>query len=153
MYSRLNLIIDELHSIGLVKLDDADIMRKIISVLPQKKYVSIIIILHNMEDLSTMTPAIVIGKVVAFEMSCKMGHEEASLSSKAKALVCSEHKKIKGKQVETSSSPSSSSEEEEEEDEDDDDDEESSDDDQSSSSTPDLDEESIKLINKVEKMI
>ena len=57
---------------------------------------------------------------------------------------------MKGKQVETSSSSSSSS-EDEEEDEDDDDD--SSDDDQSSSSTSDLDEESIKLINKVEKMI
>ena len=36
MYSRLNLIINELHSIGLMKLNDADIMRKIISVLPQK---------------------------------------------------------------------------------------------------------------------
>ena len=34
MYSRLNLIINELYSIGLLKLDDADIMRKIISVLP-----------------------------------------------------------------------------------------------------------------------
>ena len=100
-----------------------------------------------------MTSAIVIGKIVAFKMSCKMGQEEASSSSKGKALACSEHKKMKGKQVETSSRSSSSSEEEEEEDEDDDDDEESSDDDQSSSSTPDLDEESIKLINKVEKMI
>jgi hypothetical protein len=57
---------------------------------------------------------------------------------------------MKGKQVETSSSSSSSSEEEDEEEEEDD---ESSDDDQSSSSTSDLDEESIKLINKVEKMI
>ena len=57
---------------------------------------------------------------------------------------------MKGKQVETSSSSSSSS-EDKEEDEDDDDD--SSDDDQSSSSTSDLDKESIKLINKVEKMI
>ena len=47
MYSRLNLIINELHSIGLLKLDDADIMRKIISVLPQKKYASIITILHK----------------------------------------------------------------------------------------------------------
>ena len=71
MYSRLNLIINELHSIGLIKLDDADIMRKIISVLPQKKYASIIAILHNMEDLSTLTPAIVIGKIVTFEMSRK----------------------------------------------------------------------------------
>ena len=58
---------------------------------------------------------------------------------------------MKGKQVETSSSSSSSS-EDEEEDEDDDDEEDSIDDDQSSS-TSDLDEESIKLINKVEKMI
>ena len=73
MYSRLNLIINELHSIGLIKLDNADIMRKIISVLPQKKYASIITILHNIEDLSNMTPGIAIGKLVAFEMSCKMG--------------------------------------------------------------------------------
>ena len=54
---------------------------------------------------------------------------------------------MKSKQVETSSSSLS----EEKEDEDDDDND-SSDDDQSSS-TSDLDEESIKLINKVEKMI
>ena len=73
MYSRLNLIINELHSTGLTKLDDTDILRKTISVLPQKKYASIITILHNMEDLSTMTLAIVIGKIVAFEMSRKMG--------------------------------------------------------------------------------
>ena len=59
---------------------------------------------------------------------------------------------MKGKKVESSSSSSSSSEEEEDED-DDDDEQESSDDDQSSSSTSDLDEESIKLIKKVEKMI
>ena len=57
IYSRLNLIINELHSIGLIKLDDANIVWKIISVLPQKKYTSIITILHNMEDLSTITPA------------------------------------------------------------------------------------------------
>ena len=58
---------------------------------------------------------------------------------------------MKGKQVETSSSSSSLSEEEDEDD--DDDDEDSSEDDESSSFTFDLDEESIKLINKLEKMI
>ena len=129
-------------------------MRKSISVLPQKKYASIITILRNMENLSTMTLGIVIGKIVAFEMSRKMGQDEASSSSKGKALTCSEKKKMKGKQVETSSSSSSEDEEkDEDDDEDKDDDEDSSDDDQSSSSTSDLDEESIKLINKVEKMI
>ena len=60
---------------------------------------------------------------------------------------------MKGKQVETSSISSSSSEDEEEDEDDDDDDEDSSDDDQSSSSTSDLDEESTKLINKVDRMI
>src|SRR5688572_15088535 len=72
MYSRLNLIINELNSIGINKLGDADIVRKIISLLPQQRYESIITILHNMEALSTMTPTIVIGKIAAFEMLQKM---------------------------------------------------------------------------------
>jgi hypothetical protein len=38
MYSRLNLIINELNSIGINKLGDADIMRKIIFLLPQQRY-------------------------------------------------------------------------------------------------------------------
>jgi hypothetical protein len=69
MYSRLNLIINELNSIGINNLGNADIVRKIISLLPQQRYGSIITILHNMEDLSTMTPTIVIGKISDFEMS------------------------------------------------------------------------------------
>jgi hypothetical protein len=81
MYSRLNLIMNELNSIGINKLGDADIVRKIISLLPQRRYGSIITILHNMEDLSTMTPTIVIGKIAAFEMSRKMCRGEEPTSS------------------------------------------------------------------------
>jgi hypothetical protein len=73
IYSRLNLIINELNYIGIDKLGDADIVRKIISLLPQQRYGIIITILRNMEDLSTMTLTIVIGKIAAFEMSRKMG--------------------------------------------------------------------------------
>jgi hypothetical protein len=69
MYSCLNLIINELNSIDINNLGDADTVRKIISLLPQQRYGSIITILHNMEDLSKMTPTIVIGKIAAFEMS------------------------------------------------------------------------------------
>jgi hypothetical protein len=148
MYSRLNLIVNELNSIGLTKPGDADIVRKIISVLPHSKYASIITILHNMEDLSTMTSALVIGKLVAFEMSRKMGQGEVTSSSKSIALTCDEHKKMKGnKQVASSSSSSSR----EDEDENDDDEEES--DDQASTSSSDVDEETIKLIEGVEKML
>jgi hypothetical protein len=97
MYSGLNLIVNELNTIGLKKLGDADIVSKIISVLPHDKYASIITILHNMEDLSTITSTLVIGKLVAFDMSRKMGQEEAASSSKSIALTCDEHKKIKCK--------------------------------------------------------
>jgi hypothetical protein len=48
--------INELNSIGINKLGDVDIVRKIISHLPQQRYGSIITILHNLEDLSQMTP-------------------------------------------------------------------------------------------------
>jgi hypothetical protein len=82
MYSRLNLVINELNSIGINKLGDVNIVRKIIFQLPQQRYGSIITILHNLEDLSQMTPTIVIGKIATFEMLRKMGQQEEPTSSK-----------------------------------------------------------------------
>jgi hypothetical protein len=108
MYSHLNVIINELISIGINKLGDADIVRKIISLLPQQRYGSIITILHNMEDLSTMTPTIVIGKIAAFEMSRKMGRQEEPSSSRPYAFACDERNDKK-----KAPTPSFSSEEEE----------------------------------------
>jgi len=141
MYSRLNLIINELNSIGINKLGDADIVRKIISLLPQQRYGSIITILHNMEDLSNMTPTIVIGKIAAFEMSRKMSRGEEPTSSRPYAFSCDERK---GKKK--APTPSSSSEEEEEEESDDDEDNQPC----TSSSE---DEETIRRVGKVMRMI
>jgi hypothetical protein len=141
MYSRLNLIINKLNSIGINKLGDADIVRKIISLLPQQRYGSIITILHNMEDLSTMTPTIVIGKIVAFEMSRKMGRGEKPTSSRPYAFACDERK---GKKK--ASTPSSSSEEEEEEESDDEEDNQPS-------TSSFKDEETIRRVGKVMGMI
>jgi hypothetical protein len=138
MYSCLNLVINELHSIGIYKLGDADIVRKIISLLPQQIYGSIITILHNLEDLSQMTPTIVIGKIVAFEMSWKMGQQEEPTSSKPYGFACDEHKKMKGKKK----APSSSEEEEQEEE----------DVDQPSTSSL-KDEETVRRVRKVMRMI
>jgi hypothetical protein len=97
MYSHLNLVINEHNSIGINKLGDADIVRKIISLLPQQRYGSIITILHNLKELSQMTTTIVIGKIEAFEMSRKMGQQEEPTSSKPYAFACDENKKMKGK--------------------------------------------------------
>jgi hypothetical protein len=94
MYSRLNIIVNELNSIGINKLGDADIVRKIISLLLQQKYGSIITILHNLEDFSQMTPMLLIGKIVAFKMSRKMGQEEPT-SSMSYAFSCEDHNMMK----------------------------------------------------------
>jgi hypothetical protein len=83
-----------------------------------------------------MTPTLVIVKIVAFEMSWKMGQEEEPTSSKPYAFACDEHKNMKGKKKVPSSSSSS---EEEEEGEDDDDEE---DDDQALTSSS-KDEETV----------
>jgi hypothetical protein len=45
-----------------------------------------------MEDLSTMTPTIVIGKYAAFEMSRKMCRGEEPTSSRPYAFACDERK-------------------------------------------------------------
>jgi hypothetical protein len=60
MYSRLDLTIEGLNCIDINNLNDEDIVRKIISLLPQQKNRSIIIILHNLEDSSQMTLALLI---------------------------------------------------------------------------------------------
>jgi hypothetical protein len=91
MYYCLNLIVNELNSVGINKLDVVNIMRKINSLLPQQKYGSIITILNNLEDLSQMTPTLLIDKIVAFEMSQKMGQKDPT-SSSPYAFSCDEHK-------------------------------------------------------------
>jgi hypothetical protein len=116
MYSRLNLIINELNSIGINKLGDADIVRKIISLLPQQRYGSIITILYNMEDLSHSTT--MIGKIATFEMSQKMDRQEEPTSSRPYAFACDE--KSKGKKKALALSSSSDEEEEEESDDEED---------------------------------
>jgi hypothetical protein len=106
-----------------------------------KKYGSIITILHNMEDLSQMTSTIVIEKIATFEMSRKMGRQEEPTSSRPYAFACDE--KNKGKK--NAPTPSSSSEEEEEESDDDEDN-------QPSTSSSE-DEEIIQRVRKVMGMI
>jgi hypothetical protein len=141
MNSHLNLIVNELNSIDINKLGDADIVRKIISLLAQQIYGSIITILHSMEDLSTMTPTIVIGKIAAFEMSRKMGRQEEPTSSRPYVFACDERK---GKKK--APTPSSSSEEEEEVESDDEEENQPS----TSSSK---DEDTIPRVEKVMGMI
>jgi hypothetical protein len=60
---------------------------------------------------SSSSLTIVVGTIVAFEMSRKMGQKEEPTSSRPYAFVCDEQKRMNGK----NKAPSSSEEEEEEE--------------------------------------
>jgi len=47
MYSRLNVIVEELNGLGLTQMSAADVARKIVSVLPIEKYGHIVTVLCN----------------------------------------------------------------------------------------------------------
>ena len=55
MYSRLNILIEEVNGLGLTQIQPSDIVRKILSVLSIDKYGHIVTVLHQ-GDLSTATP-------------------------------------------------------------------------------------------------
>jgi hypothetical protein len=141
MYSHLNITINELNSIGITKLRDADIVMKIITVLQYNKYESIIAILHNMEDLIIMTQWLAIGKL---KMLWEMDQEITSLS-KGITLICEEHKRMNvKKQIESSRSSSLG------EDEDDGDDKKQND--QASTSSSKFNEDTTRIVRTMMRM-
>jgi hypothetical protein len=104
MYSRLNILVEEVNGLGLTHIPQPDVVRKILSVLPIKKYGHIVTVLHQM-DLSITTTQI-LGKINAHEMYMRINDKDGS-SSKRKDLApkASQEKKGKAKmQVEEESS-------------------------------------------------
>src|SRR6266540_2951705 len=67
MYSRLNVLVEEIKALNVKKIMDEDVMRKIISILPRPEY-QIITTLLSQEDLESMTPADVLGRIAAHEL-------------------------------------------------------------------------------------
>ena len=67
MYSRLNILVEEVNRLGLTQMQPSDVVRKILSVLPIDKYGHIMTVLHQ-GDLSTATPTQILGKINAHEM-------------------------------------------------------------------------------------
>ena len=61
MYSRLNVLVEEVNGLGLTQMQPSNVVRKILSVLPIDKYGHIVTVLHQ-GDLSTATPTQIFGK-------------------------------------------------------------------------------------------
>jgi hypothetical protein len=86
MYTRLNVLIEDLNALELTQMSPLDVARKILSVLPVKKYGHIVTVLHQ-SDLSTATPTQVLGKINAYEMYMHITLDDGSSSSKKKDLA------------------------------------------------------------------
>jgi hypothetical protein len=105
MYSRLNILVEEVNGLRLTKISQPDVVRKILSVLPIEMYGHIVTVLYQM-DLFITTPTQILGKINAHEMYMHINDKDGS-SSKRKdlALKASQEKKGKAKmQVEEESS-------------------------------------------------
>jgi hypothetical protein len=86
MYTRLNVLVEDLNTLGLTQMSPSDVARKILSVLPIEKYGHIVTMLHQ-SDLSTATPTQVLGKINAHEMYMHITPEDGSSSLKKKDLA------------------------------------------------------------------
>jgi hypothetical protein len=83
MYSRLNVLVEEVNGLGLTQMSPSDVVRKILSVLPIDKYGHIVTVLHQ-GDLSTATPTQILGKINAHKMYMHITPQDGSSSTKKK---------------------------------------------------------------------
>ncbi|XP_066334443.1 spindle pole body component 110-like [Miscanthus floridulus] len=96
MYSRLNVLVEEVNGLGLTQIQPSDVVRRILGVLPIDKYGHIVMVLHQ-GDLSTSTPTQILGKINAHKMYMHITPQDGSSSDKKKDLAfkASQEKKEK----------------------------------------------------------
>jgi hypothetical protein len=105
MYSRLNILVEEVNGLGLTQISQPDVVRKVLSVLRINKYGHIVTVLHQM-DLSVATPTQILGNINAHEMYMHINDKDES-SSKRRDLALKANQENNGKakvQIEEESS-------------------------------------------------
>jgi hypothetical protein len=109
MYSRLNTLVNEINSLGVKKIDDTKLIRKIIHSLRRPEYNLVITVLYE-KELDTLTPNQVLNKLIAHELRHDIKPRAPPPSPTYSVLACKQIKKLKEMAIKDSSS-----EEEEEE--------------------------------------
>ena len=109
MYSRLNTLVNEINSLGVKKIDDTELIRKILHSLRRSNYDLVITVIYE-KDLDTLTPNQVLNKMVAHALRHDIKPKAPPFSPTHSALACKQVKKLKKMAIK-----GSSSEEEEEE--------------------------------------
>ena len=67
MYSRLNILVNEINSLDVKKIYDLELIRKILHSLRRPEYDLVITILYE-KEINTLTPNQVLNKVIAHEL-------------------------------------------------------------------------------------
>ena len=67
MYSRLNILVNEINALGVKNIEDKELIHKMLHSLRRPEYDLVTTILYE-KDLSTMTPNKVLNKVTAHEL-------------------------------------------------------------------------------------
>ena len=108
-YSRLNIFVNEINSLDVKKIDDMELIRKILHSLRRLDYDLVITILYE-KEIKTLTSNQVLNKVIAHELRHDIKSRAPPSSPTHSALACKQVNKLKKMVIKGSSS------EEEEED-------------------------------------
>jgi hypothetical protein len=109
MYSRLNILVNEINSFDIKKIDNLELIRKILHSLQRPDYDLVITILYE-KEINTLTPNQVLNKVIIHELRHNIKPRAPPSSPTHNTLACKQVKKLKKMAIK-----GSSSEEEEEE--------------------------------------
>jgi len=103
MYSHLNILVNEINSLDVKKIEDLKLIRKILHSLRRPDYDLVTSILYE-KDLTTMTPNQVLNKVITHELRHDIKPRAPPSSPTHSALACKQVKKLKKMVIQGSSS-------------------------------------------------
>ena len=103
MYSGLNTLVNEINSLGVKKINDTELIRKIFHSLRRPDYDLVITILYE-KELNTLTPNLVLNKVIAHVLRHNIKPRAPPPSPTHSALACKQIKKLKEMAIKGSSS-------------------------------------------------
>ena len=87
MYSRLNILMNEINSLDVKKIDNLELIRKILHSLWRSEYDLVITILYE-KEINTLTPNQVLNKVIVHELRHDIKPRAPPSSPTHSALAC-----------------------------------------------------------------
>ena len=94
MYSRLNVLVNKINSLGVKQIQELELIRKMLHSLRRPEYDLVITILYE-KEINTLTPNQVLNKVIAHELRNDIKPRAPPSSPKHSALACKQVKKLK----------------------------------------------------------